>query len=73
MDISKDIQPTTTSEGDGGHNQTIGSVERTSREFDGTANLTIGEGTILIPAPTADPRGDSALKPCQTRAPSLYE
>ncbi|KAF1970880.1 MFS general substrate transporter [Bimuria novae-zelandiae CBS 107.79] len=25
-------------------------------DFDGTANLTVGEGTILIPAPTADPR-----------------
>jgi hypothetical protein len=27
--------------------------------FDGTANLTTGPGTILIPAPTADPQGET--------------
>lgn len=28
-----------------------------SDDFDGTANLTLEGGTILIPAPTADPQG----------------
>lgn len=35
---------------------------RTSEDsFDGTATLTVGNGTVLIPAPTADPRGKKAL------------
>ncbi|KAF1951960.1 MFS general substrate transporter [Byssothecium circinans] len=49
MNSAKNIQPTIASGGDD-------SAERRGHEFDGTANLTIGEGTILIPAPTADPR-----------------
>lgn len=29
------------------------------RYFDGTATLTVGDGVILIPTPSADPRGTS--------------
>lgn len=40
------------------------SVESLDGNFDGTANLTVEGGTILIPAPTADPRGTSASPSC---------
>lgn len=45
------------SETDVKHLPTYGSVDSLNNGFDGTANLTLGRGTILIPAPTSDPRG----------------
>lgn len=42
-----------------------------SSEFDGTANLTLGGGTILIPAPTADPRGMTPSTLYETRGQAL--
>ncbi|KAF2679808.1 MFS general substrate transporter [Lentithecium fluviatile CBS 122367] len=56
MDNTKAIQPTTTNADDDKPFASNGSVESLNREFDGTANLTINKGTILIPTPTADPR-----------------
>ncbi|PSN60287.1 MFS general substrate transporter [Corynespora cassiicola Philippines] len=44
------------SETDVKHLPTYGSVDLLNNGFDGTANLTLGRGTILIPAPTSDPR-----------------
>ncbi|KAH8724977.1 major facilitator superfamily domain-containing protein [Phaeosphaeriaceae sp. PMI808] len=38
------------------HVASVESDHISSDGFDGTANLTLGGGTILIPAPTADPR-----------------
>jgi hypothetical protein len=41
------------------HGAVVHAGQISESDFDGTANLTIGKATVLIPAPTADPRGET--------------
>jgi hypothetical protein len=53
--------PSNLSDSAGAYGSTFRHVTSNTR-FDGSTNLTLGGGTLLIPAPSTDPRGETVLE-----------